>query len=91
MDDVSYLEERILSIANKKMALYQPDNATPIGLDDEFLVIGMDPMTFVEIMVEVEATFNIEIPNDKLYFESIGTVKRMCNFVSTKLAGLKSV
>ena len=42
--------------------------------------LGMDSLTFISIVVEVEARFNIEIPDDYLfvdYFKSINDIERI--------------
>ena len=41
----------------------------------------MDSITFIRIVVELEETFNIEIPDEFLLIPEMNTVEKMMNIV----------
>ena len=43
--------------------------------------IGMDSITFVRVVVEIENHFEIEFPNEKLIITQAGTIKDLCQIV----------
>jgi acyl carrier protein len=53
-----------------------------ITLDSNFIQdLGMDPLSFVEFLVELEQTFNLdEIPDSA--WESINTVKDLLDYIN---------
>ena len=53
-----------------------------VDLQDD---LGMDSITFISIVVEVEAHFNIEIPDNILLLENFQTVDAIISVVETEL------
>ena len=53
-----------------------------IDIDTSFKDIGVDSISFVQIIVEIENTFEIEFPHDKMTLSQSGTIKALCETVS---------
>jgi len=43
--------------------------------------IGINSLTFVRLIIEIEGFFNIEFPHDKLIISELGTIKELCKMV----------
>ena len=54
-----------------------------VDLIDDF---GMDSITFISIVVEIEAHFGIEIPDDMLLPESFNSVKNIVSLIENELS-----
>jgi len=48
---------------------------------DSFSKIGMDSIVFVHLLIEVELMFNIEIPDDLLLMERIGSIAKLSSVI----------
>ena len=48
--------------------------------------LGMDSLTFISIVVEVEAHFNIEVPDDLLLLENFKCVDDIISIVENELS-----
>jgi acyl carrier protein len=48
--------------------------------------LGMDSITFISIVVEVEARFNIEVPDDMLLLENFKCVDDIVSVVENELS-----
>ena len=48
--------------------------------------MGMDSITFISIVVEVEAHFNLEVPDDMLLLENFKCVDNIVAVVKTELS-----
>ena len=48
--------------------------------------MGMDSITFISIVVEVEAHFNIEVPDDMLLFENFKCVDDIVSVIENELS-----
>ena len=48
--------------------------------------LGMDSITFISIVVEVEAHFNIEVPDDMLLLENFKCVADIVSIVKNELS-----
>lgn len=48
--------------------------------------LGMDSVTFISIVVEVEAHFNIEVPDDMLLLENFKRVEDIVSIVENELS-----
>ena len=53
------------------------------GADNDLQSIGMDSLTFVRIVVEIENRFEIEFPDDKLVMTESGTINQLCAVILT--------
>ena len=47
--------------------------------------LGMDSITFISIVVEVEAYFNIEVPDDMLLMDNFKKVDKIVNIIVNEL------
>jgi len=47
-------------------------DAEAITTDATFATLGLDSLTMVELMFDVTEKYDIEIPNDKLDFKTLG-------------------
>lgn len=63
-----------------------------IDLDDVELLsdtnlqnMGMNSITFIKIIVEIEGEFDIEYPDDKLLITESGTIEQMVSIVKSCL------
>lgn len=70
------IEERVLKVIND-VAIF--DNLT---LDTNFADSGIDSLTSIEIMLEIEKEFNIEYPTDS---EPPATVNDVVAFIKSRL------
>lgn len=52
-----------------------------ISLDTDLQNVGMDSLTFVRVVIEIENLFNVEFPDEKLIISQAGTVKKLCTIV----------
>ena len=48
--------------------------------------LGMDSITFISIVVEIESHFNIEIPDDMLLLENFKCVDYIISIIETELS-----
>lgn len=48
--------------------------------------LGMDSITFISIVVEVEAHFNIEVPDDMLLLENFKCVDGIVSVIESQLS-----
>ena len=63
-------------------------NVEGIELDESnyeanLIDLGMDSMTFIQIIVEIEEQFEIEIPDEYLLYGKMETVNKMATVVWT--------
>ena len=80
-DDV---RSKVLEILDANMEGVEWDG---IGRDASLAEQGMDSMTFIQIVVDIEAQFDIEIPDEYLLAEKMGTIGRIVDVVCGLLDG----
>lgn len=51
--------------------------------DTELQNIGMNSISFVKLIVEIENQFNIEVPDDKLLITEAGTIKKLSEIIES--------
>ncbi len=68
-------KEEILEAVNKVLE----DRGMDIAVEssDEFNSVGLDSIRIIEIIVAIEEKFNVEIPDEFLTLESIGSVDKL--------------
>jgi acyl carrier protein len=59
--------------------------------DEDLLQHGMDSITFIQIVVALENTLEIEIPDEKLLLEEMGTLNKMINVVTAALNAKETI
>lgn len=52
-----------------------------IGYDADLAEQGLDSMKFIQVIVDIEAQFDIEIPDEYLFTEEMGTVNKIADVV----------
>ena len=58
-----------------------------IGNDASLAEQGMDSMAFIQVVVDIEAQFDIEIPDEYLLAERMGSVDKIVEVVCGLLEG----
>ena len=48
--------------------------------------LGMDSITFISLVIEIEASFGIAIPDDMLLMESFNSVDNIASIVENELS-----
>ncbi len=67
-------KEEILNIINNAI----DGDAIDLGqLDNDLSELGMDSIKFIHIIVEIEETFECEIPDSKLLITELNTVQKI--------------
>jgi len=78
---MSDLSDKIKQIAIERLELNDQD----ISLDSDIQKdLGADSLSVVELIMELEDTFNIEIPDEEA--EKLRTLSDVVNFVEEKLS-----
>ena len=67
-------KEKILDIINENM---DGDPLDRDRLDDDLSEMGMDSIVFIQIIVELEETFECEIPDSKLLITELNTIQKI--------------
>ena len=52
-------------------------------LDEDFAQLGLDSITFVQIIVGLEEEFECEIPDSKLLISEMNTVRKMIDVLQS--------
>lgn len=58
---------------------------SPEQYDEELMQLGVDSISFIQIVVNLEDVFEIEIPDEKLLMEEMGTFNKIITVVTTVL------
>lgn len=77
------IQEKTLEIINNAI------EAAEISVDhsgDDLSQLGMDSITFIRIVVAVEETFGIEVPDEYLLMTEMNTVDKIINVITETLA-----
>lgn len=67
--------EKILTVINASNTM----QITSDQLDEKLTDLGMDSITFIQIIVGLEEAFDCEIPDSKLLITEMDTVQKMSN------------
>lgn len=67
--------EKILTVINASNTMQITNNQ----LDEKLTDLGMDSITFIQIIVGLEEAFDCEIPDSKLLITEMDTVQKMSN------------
>lgn len=54
-----------------------------ISIETSLQSMGMDSLSFVRLVIEIEDKFNIEFPEEKLLIDEAGTIKDLCEIVQS--------
>jgi len=75
------IKETITRILEEKLAINEADIKDDARFYDD---LGVDSLDFVEMIVDVEKTFNINIPDDE--YERLRTVASLVAYVTKKVS-----
>lgn len=77
MNKVDKIQEKILEIINEVM-----ENAISSNqINDDLAQLGMDSITFIRIVVILEETFNIEMPDEYLIMSEMNTIAKITKLI----------
>jgi len=74
-------ENEIRELLLKTITVTEP--IEEITAETDLQNVGMDSLTFIKLIVEIENLFDIEFPDDKL--AETGTIKKLCEIVDSIL------
>lgn len=75
----------ILSIINKNIENVE---ITTDQADDDLSLLGIDSIKFIQIVVALEESLKIEVPDEKLLISEMGTVNKILSVVLSTLNGI---
>lgn len=73
-------EQEIREILPRAITLTQ--SIDTIAIDTDLQTVGMDSLSFVRMVVEIENIFDFEFPDEKLIVSEAGTIQELCNILS---------
>ena len=73
--------EKVLDIIKTNIGI----EIYPWQFDEDLNVIGIDSISFIQIVVALEDNFEIEIPDEKLLMEEMGTFNKITMVVASAL------
>ena len=76
------LEERIIQLVNSTINA----GLSIKNMQDDLQQIGMNSIKFIEIIILLEETFEIEIPDEKLLIAKMNTLNQIIDAVSIALS-----
>lgn len=82
MNDMANIQDKVLEIINSNIE--QANIAVEQG-DEDLSLLGMDSIAFIKIIVAIEESFKIEVPDEKLLITEMGTLNKMADVISTAL------
>lgn len=71
---------QVLEILNANIGDSQ---ITTAELDTSLINLGMDSITFIQVIIAVEEEFECEIPDEKLMISEMDTVQKMINVLQS--------
>lgn len=74
------MKNKVLEIINRVIADEDSERSIKIEndqLDISFNSLGIDSLTYIHIIVEIEEYFNVSIPDDMLALNQLNTVNKM--------------
>lgn len=75
------ISEKVLDIIKTNIGI----EIYPWQFDEDLNVIGIDSISFIQIVVALEDNFEIEIPDEKLLLEEMGTFNKITMVVASAL------
>ena len=75
------ISEKVLDIIKTNIGI----EIYPWQFDEDLNVIGIDSISFIQIVVALEDNFEIEIPDEKLLMEEMGTFNKITMVVASAL------
>ena len=75
------ITKKVLKIANEN--LQKKISISEVELD--LSQLGLDSITFIRIVVSLEETFEIEVPDEYLMVAAMNTITKMVDVVTTEI------
>ena len=75
------ISEKVLDIIKTNIGI----EIYPWQFDEDLNFIGIDSISFIQIVVALEDNFEIEIPDEKLMLEEMGTFNKIIMVVASAL------
>ena len=80
------VRDRLVSMVRRKLEKKSIDR--PFSIDDQLAEIGLASIDMVNLLLEVEAEFDIEIPHHELTadnFETVAVIERMMERLGSRV------
>lgn len=76
--EMSEIKERVLKVLDNVGIFLESD-------DDDVRIIdfGIDSLTFIVLVTEIEKEFSIQIPDEYMNFDLLLSLKTLCNMIET--------
>lgn len=72
--------EEVLTVLN---GFLKDTSITPDQMDADLSMMGMDSITFIQIVVSLEEEFGCEIPDSKLLISEMNTVNKIIEVLNS--------
>ena len=74
------MQEKLLKIIRDVLE----DQNMEINKNDGLQALGIDSIKFIRIVIAIEDTFDIEVPDEYLLFSELNTLEKMENMLLTR-------
>ena len=74
--------DKVLQILNSNL---EDTEITHQHMEDDLCDLGLDSIAFISVIVALEETFDIEIPDEYLLLTEMNTISKMINVISAVL------
>jgi acyl carrier protein len=78
------IKEKILEIIKSNI---EDTEITHEQYEDDLSAMGLDSINFIRMIVTLEETFDIEVPDEKLLITEMNTVSKIENIISFLVEG----
>lgn len=78
-DIMDNIRKKILEILNSYI---EDIEITSEQYEDDLLTMGLDSIAFIRMVVALEETFNVEIPDEKLLITEMNTISKIEKIIS---------
>lgn len=78
------METKLRSIIENNIDLIVPID--DIGTEDDLSVLGINSVSFIKLVVEIEQEFDIEFEDDSLDFNNLKTIKDINDYIEKLLS-----
>lgn len=82
----SEVKEKIVEIVNELM---KNVNIELSQLDDDLVEFGLDSIIFVQLIVEIEEVFQVDVPDKALYISELNTINKITKLVEILLLNIQ--
>ena len=78
MNEIQKIQRVVVEIINSNV---ENANLEIAQADEELTLYGMDSISFIKIVINIEQTFEIVIPDEKLIISEMGTLNKMVGVI----------